>query len=333
MKIHLSSSPVNRQLFVSAAAVLSALMLTLTAITMSLCYVISINGTEVCSVRSRNALDALITSAEETASDILGHSYSFDSSLTVSRSLRMNTTWAAEDNNLLLNYVDGISYLYLIRVDGQTVGAQDSAADCLQLIDAAKNVCMEADTVSCTVDNDIEIAHAYVRSDILQDADAIAALLDPTNDTSDVHLDVTTVALESYETVVPYNTECVNSNALYVGESEITTAGQDGLKRVTEYVTYQNGTQTNREIAYFDLLRAPVTQTVTIGTLPDTRTDSTGSLIWPCTGTLTSYFGPRNVSVGSSNHKGIDVCGSYAQDILAADGGEVIYAGWMSRCV
>ena len=119
----------------------------------------------------------------------------------------------------------------------------------------------------------------------------------------------------------------------YVGESEITTAGQDGLKRVTEYVTYQNGTQTNREIAYFDLLRAPVTQTVTIGTLPDTRTDSTGSLIWPCTGTLTSYFGPRNVSVGSSNHKGIDVCGSYAQDILAADGGEVIYAGWMSRCV
>ncbi len=330
MKISSMLKRINHHIFLSAAAILTAAVLALTAITMSLCYVISIDGTEVCSVRSRSALEELIASAEETASDILGYTYSFDGVITVSRSLRINTTLAADYENILLNYVDGISHLYLISVNGRTAGAQDSAADCLRLIDDAKAVCAGEDVLSCTVDSDVQIEYAYVRSDILQDAGEITALLDPTNSVSDVHLDVTTVELDSYVADVPYNTECVGSSALYVGESEIQTAGRDGEMRVTEYVTCKNGVPMGRETAGIEMISTPVTELVAIGTASGVRTDSTGVLIWPCSGILTSYFGPRSGGVGSTNHKGIDICGAYAQDILAADGGEVIFAGWMS---
>jgi len=57
---------------------------------------------------------------------------------------------------------------------------------------------------------------------------------------------------------------------------------------------------------------------------------SSGIYIWPTSGNLTSRFGPRNVSVGSRNHKGIDICGPMSHPIYAAAGGEVIYSGWES---
>jgi murein DD-endopeptidase MepM/ murein hydrolase activator NlpD len=57
-------------------------------------------------------------------------------------------------------------------------------------------------------------------------------------------------------------------------------------------------------------------------------TASTGRYIWPTNGTLGSGFGPRNATIGSSNHKGIDIGGIMGQPIFASDGGEVIFSGW-----
>jgi len=55
---------------------------------------------------------------------------------------------------------------------------------------------------------------------------------------------------------------------------------------------------------------------------------STGAFIWPTEGILSSMFGPRNVSIGSSNHQGIDIVASAGTPIVAADSGEVVFAGW-----
>jgi len=57
-------------------------------------------------------------------------------------------------------------------------------------------------------------------------------------------------------------------------------------------------------------------------------TDSTGSYIWPAHGNLTSRFGYRSATVGSTNHKGIDICAKTGDPIYAADAGEVIVSGW-----
>jgi murein DD-endopeptidase MepM/ murein hydrolase activator NlpD len=60
----------------------------------------------------------------------------------------------------------------------------------------------------------------------------------------------------------------------------------------------------------------------------DPLTASTGSYIWPAHGNLSSRFGRRNTSIGSTNHLGIDISGQSGDPIYAADGGEVIFSGW-----
>jgi len=58
--------------------------------------------------------------------------------------------------------------------------------------------------------------------------------------------------------------------------------------------------------------------------IPADPTVSTGVFIWPSEGKVVSGFGPRNIGIGSRNHKGIDIDSPNKAPIYAADGGEVI---------
>ena len=62
------------------------------------------------------------------------------------------------------------------------------------------------------------------------------------------------------------------------------------------------------------------------------RLKSTGAFIWPTQGTITSHFGYRDAPTAgaSSNHPAIDIGAAEGTDVVAADGGTVIYAGWNS---
>lgn len=54
--------------------------------------------------------------------------------------------------------------------------------------------------------------------------------------------------------------------------------------------------------------------------------------IWPVHGRLTSYFGRRNLGMGTSNfHRGVDVAAPSGTPIVAARAGTVTYAGWSNR--
>ncbi len=75
------------------------------------------------------------------------------------------------------------------------------------------------------------------------------------------------------------------------------------------------------------MLRAPVNAVTVYGAKEGLHTDSRGYYIWPCEGVLTSYFG-RRVSVGSSNHQGIDIANKAGTSVVAADSGDVVFAGW-----
>ena len=56
---------------------------------------------------------------------------------------------------------------------------------------------------------------------------------------------------------------------------------------------------------------------------------STGKFIWPTDGVITSHFGYRNAPTAgaSSNHPAIDIGAPMGTDVVAADGGVVIYVG------
>ena len=55
---------------------------------------------------------------------------------------------------------------------------------------------------------------------------------------------------------------------------------------------------------------------------------SAAGYVWPADGNLTSGFGYRSATVGSKNHKGIDICAKYDDPIFAAGSGEVVASGW-----
>lgn len=59
---------------------------------------------------------------------------------------------------------------------------------------------------------------------------------------------------------------------------------------------------------------------------------STGKFIWPTQGEITSKFGLRDAPTAgaSTNHPAIDIGAPYGADVVAADGGTVIYVGFNS---
>lgn len=59
-------------------------------------------------------------------------------------------------------------------------------------------------------------------------------------------------------------------------------------------------------------------------------TTGSGQFIWPVSGPITDYFGPREspTAGASSNHMGIDIGCSYGVPIVAADAGVVTVAEW-----
>lgn len=54
--------------------------------------------------------------------------------------------------------------------------------------------------------------------------------------------------------------------------------------------------------------------------------------LWPMHGRITSYFGRRNLGMGTASfHRGLDVAAPYGTPVTAARSGTVIYAGWSDQ--
>ena len=145
------------------------------------------------------------------------------------------------------------------------------------------------------------------------------------------YLTLTVVQQERYVDQVNYDIEYTDSANLWKGDYQVTSPGEYGAADVVASVTYVNGEETERTILSSVLLKEPVTEQRLQGTKERPTWYPTGTFRWPTTGRITSYFGGRSSpgGIGSTNHQGIDIAGSYGSGIYAADGGTVTYAGWM----
>ena len=146
------------------------------------------------------------------------------------------------------------------------------------------------------------------------------------------YLTMTLVQRERYVENVPYEIEYQDSAYLYQGDYKVLSAGEYGSADVVANVTYVNGEETQRDILSFVTLANPTTEVQARGTKERPTWIATGNFRWPCSGNITSRFGYRNLSYSkaSKNHKGIDIANRYGTAVSAADGGTVVYAGWMS---
>lgn len=151
-------------------------------------------------------------------------------------------------------------------------------------------------------------------------------------------LDVKTVSVFESETVVPFDSKTVTSASHYVGYSETTTAGVNGLTRKTETVEYRNGVEVSRASEEVQVV-APVTEVITIGSaIPQTVSQQrivakAAGFAFPlgdASYKVSSYFGDGR------NHKGVDLCASAGTPIYAVAAGTVVsskYDGNYGNCV
>ena len=175
-----------------------------------------------------------------------------------------------------------------------------------------------------------EIVTGYYLKSELTDEQGVRNFIDS--------LDVKTVAVLESETVVPFQSKTVTSASHYVGYSEKTTAGVNGLSRKTETVEYQNGVEISRASKEEQVL-APVTEVITVGSaIPQTVTQQrvvakAAGFAFPLGNAsykVSSYFGDGR------NHKGVDLCASAGTPIYAVAAGTVVsskYDGNYGNCV
>lgn len=140
-------------------------------------------------------------------------------------------------------------------------------------------------------------------------------------------LSVRTMDREVYTDALPFETETVEDNTMYEGNTTILVKGVPGVATYDANVTYLNGMETERVVNSVTVVEEPVTQRVAVGTLPRPKTMATGRLIWPLRGHITSGYGGRYIFGSYSFHSGVDIAASYGASIVASDGGKVVFAG------
>ena len=141
-------------------------------------------------------------------------------------------------------------------------------------------------------------------------------------------LTVETVVTETYEETIQSPVEYVDNPNLYESTTRLKAAGQDGVEKIEARITCINGQETQREEVSRTTVQEATTTYMYQGTKEKPATASTGSFIWPLSGTITSRFGYRDIFGSTSFHSGLDIAAPYGTQISAADGGTVTFAGW-----
>ena len=142
------------------------------------------------------------------------------------------------------------------------------------------------------------------------------------------YLSVQTVENVTYSAEIPCPVEKIEDSSMYSGDSKVVTCGIPGEAVLNANVSFTNGVEKSRDIISEEIVSEPTTQVVAVGTKPRPRTLPTGTLIWPTSGRITSYYGGRYIFGSYSFHRGIDIASSYGTAIVAADGGTVVSAGY-----
>ena len=144
------------------------------------------------------------------------------------------------------------------------------------------------------------------------------------------YLTIQVTQYEYYEAQIPYDIEYIDDATMWEGDTSVVSKGVYGTADTTALVTYVNSEEIERTIVSQVTTSEPVSEVQKRGTAERPSWAPTGSFRWPTNGTITSRYGYRNIFGGTSFHSGLDIANGTGTDIVAADGGIVTYAGWMS---
>jgi len=124
--------------------------------------------------------------------------------------------------------------------------------------------------------------------------------------------------------ILPHDVIKQENSSLSRGEQNVITEGVDGIQEVTYKVLEVNGVLTGSEPLESTVLVEAVDEVVEVGTqyYVASRNDGGGSgtLGWPCGGTITSRFGWRS----RGWHSGLDIASAIGTTLFAAESGTVV---------
>ncbi|MGX8773551.1 MAG: peptidoglycan DD-metalloendopeptidase family protein [Bacillota bacterium] len=130
-----------------------------------------------------------------------------------------------------------------------------------------------------------------------------------------------------YDEKTAYKTIKKADKDMYEGFTETSRKGKRGESQITDRTVSVNGEVVSTENLKTEVKKEPVDKIVLVGTKERPPTTGTGTFIWPAysgTYTVTSEFKWR----WGRHHDGMDMGCRTGNDVLASDGGTVIYAGW-----
>jgi len=121
---------------------------------------------------------------------------------------------------------------------------------------------------------------------------------------------------------IPFSTEIVYDDEMWIVQSKIETPGQVGTKELVYHITRKNGVETGRTKVSERIIEEPVTRVEAHGTAKVPSVGS-GQFVWPVEdgGAVTPGRG------FSKYHTGIDIHAPAGTNVLAADSGVVWFSG------
>ena len=356
-------------------------------------YVLEVNGQKVGLVSGKDEVNAILSSVETRAANLLGGDFDYpvEVSLSPVYAAPGDLTDAAEMEDALFEEVgayvtaaytvseDDVNTLtaWAISVDGEELGRAADKNELYRMLDEIAQPYLPEGAVRYEFMEDVQVCPVEMPLDaefddleplreelsalrveeavyVVKAGDTFNAIayslnMDP-NDLSVLNPDVIVNQLwvdqelviqqavprlsviaytnETYEKIVPSPVEYIETADLYVGDTKVKEQGKDGLAQVTAQVAYINNVEQDREVLESTTLEEPTTTYTYTGTTPRPATASNGYFIWPVWGSITSYFGSRNLWGSYDYHLGLDIGVPYGTGVKAADGGTVIKAGW-----
>lgn len=317
----------KKRLRILSAALAASLVLAGSTVFSQVGYAVSVDGRVVGSGRNIDEIEEAVENVEERVSGILGEEYILDE---VSYEKYIGSADTEEElEKALMESVECVEEMYVLKLNGAAVAGAVSEND----INAAINSVME----KYAPENDgnisyvegMEVAFEYAPCGLKMTAEEIAAAIDPENGGSTSATVVSVASVDTAETV-SYQVEYTTDDTMYEGESRVIQEGADGEIVTTWSIEYENGREVSRSAKSVETNIEPVNEIIAQGTMERPYYMSYGSYIWPTDGVITSYYGYRDVTVGTSYHEGLDIAGQYRSYVVAADGGKVIYAQYNS---
>lgn len=261
-------------------------------------------------VNSRQEYDDLVSWAEQSVSDALGRDWQPTLTTYVALATDKSGTEVAEK---LIAAVPEVRQLQVVYVGGEAVCAYESREEAAAALEGLAAEYTRETTESTRFLENVIVAAGTVDARLLERAD----------ENLEMAVTVETTKQFTASTVLAHPVEIIVDDGLFEDEYFVLSPGTDGSEYIEYLASYRDGAMVSCEET-LHLYEEPVTEVRVVGSKVH---QSTGNYIWPIeSGWLTSYFGHRHGSVGSSNHQGVDLANDAGTEIHAADGGVVIFS-------